>query len=247
MAKPGGRLTSNILNGGFEGEIWLVNPRGGTIGDRQMFRSTAELPAVELAFMAIPAAQCLAEAEVLLRDKNTRALVIVSAGFGESGMEGQQLEIKLVRLVEKYEACLVGPNCIGLVYHQLAGVFTLPLPPVDDSGCIFISGSGATAVFILESAIDKGLTFSHLITTGNGAGNGIEEFLAWFDEQETPVHPRPVMLYIETIRNPDKFLKHASSLRQKDTPLQPSRRAAPRLVDGQQLRIPEPWCRPMLL
>lgn len=217
--KPGGRLTSNILNGGFDGELWLVNPKGGIIRGRQVLRSVMDLPTVELAFLAIPAEHCITEAEVLMRDKNTRTIIIVSAGFGEAGEEGRRLEAELVRLVGKYQTTLVGPNCIGLVYSGLAGIFTLPLPPVDSDGCIFISGSGATAVFILESAIDKGLTFSHLITTGNGASNGIEEFLAYFDLQEKPLRPRPIMLYIETIRDPDKFLKHTASLRQKGYPI----------------------------
>ena len=98
-------------------------------------------------------------------------------------------------------------------YH---GVFTLPIPKLDPKGCDFISGSGATACFILESAIPKGLTFASVFSVGNSAQLGVEEILQYFDETFDPKSSSKVkLLYIEDIDKPKLLLKHAASLIRK--------------------------------
>jgi acetyltransferase len=111
---------------------------------------------------------------------------------------------------------LIGPNCIGVLTPAYHGVFTKPIPTLDPKGCDFISGSGATAVFIMEAGIPKGLTFSQVFSVGNSAQLGVEEILAHLDESFDPAtSSRIKLLYIETISKPQMLLKHAASLIRK--------------------------------
>jgi acetyltransferase len=96
------------------------------------------------------------------------------------------------------------------------GVFTTPIPSLDPKGCDFISGSGATAVFIMESGVPKGLSFSSVYSVGNSAQMGVEEILKYMDESFDPETSSKVkLLYVENIDKPEMLLKHASSLIRK--------------------------------
>ncbi|MEA3451074.1 MAG: acetate--CoA ligase family protein, partial [Bacteroidota bacterium] len=111
---------------------------------------------------------------------------------------------------------LIGPNCIGILNTNYNGVFTTPIPKLDSNGIDMISGSGATAVFIMESALPKGLTFNSVWSVGNSAQIGVEEVLEYLDTNFDPKTSSKVkLLYIEQIEKPNKLLKHALSLIQK--------------------------------
>lgn len=215
-AKPGGKIVKNILEGGFKGQMYVLNPARTEVQGLPSFATVHELPGVvDLAILAIPAAKCVAVANELGL-KGTRAFIVISAGFSEEGAEGIELEKQLVEVAEKYNASLIGPNCIGVITPAYNGVFTAPVPKLNPKGCDFVSGSGATAVFILESALPKGLTFSSLITVGNSAQTGIEEVLEYWDNSFSPEHSSRIkLIYVENIKDPDKLLKHASSLIRK--------------------------------
>lgn len=216
IMKPGGKIVKNLTEHFFQGEIFAVNPKEKEIQGIPAFGTVEELPAVDLAILAIPAQFCLPAVEVLASQKNTKAFIIISAGFGETSKEGKQLENQIVEVVNRHNACLIGPNCIGVMTPHHASVFTTPIPPLTSDGCDFISGSGATAVFIMESGIPKGLRFANVFSVGNGAQTGVEDVLAYLDETYEPgVSSNVKLLYIENIDNPDKLLLHASSLIRK--------------------------------
>ena len=123
---------------------------------------------------------------------------------------------KILATCQQYQCALIGPNCIGLLNSHHHSVFTKPIPTLNPKGADFISGSGATAVFILESGVTKGLTFNSVWSVGNGKQIGIEDVLQYMDEHfdaERDSHIK--LLYIENIANPDKLLFHASSLIRK--------------------------------
>ena len=142
--------------------------------------------------------------------------MIISAGFGEETHEGALLEQRILDACEQYGAALIGPNCIGLLNRNHHSVFTLPIPNLNPKGVDFISGSGATAVFILESAVIKGSQFNSVWSIGNGKQIGIEDVLQYMDEHFDPETDSKVkLLYIENISNPDKLLFHASNLIKK--------------------------------
>lgn len=214
--KPGGKVLKNILDGNFNGKLFVINPKETVAQGISVTPSLAELPETDLAIIAIPSKFCLETIEVLAKQKNTKAFIVLSAGFGEENEEGKLLEQKIVEIINSVDGCLIGPNCIGFMNPNYNGVFTTPIPKLDHEGCDMISGSGATAVFIIEAGIPKGLNFSSIYSVGNSAQMGVEEVLKFLDESFDPItSSRVKILYIETIKNPAMLLKHASSLVRK--------------------------------
>lgn len=194
----------------------IVNPKEDEIQGIKVFHNAEELPATDLAIMVVAAKFCPDYVDYLAEHKQVRAFIIISAGFGEETKEGAELEQHILNTCEKYGCALIGPNCIGLLNNNHHSVFTKPIPKLHPQGVDFLSGSGATAVFILESAVIKGLQFNSVWSTGNGKQNGIEDVLQYMDEHFDPEHDSKVkLLYIENINDPDKMLLHASSLIRK--------------------------------
>lgn len=214
--KPGGKVLKNLLDGEFEGELYVVNPKLDCVQGVRSYCDINDLPETDLAILAIAAKYCPPTIDILTQSKNTKAFIILSAGFSEENPEGATLEKEIVETIEKVNGALIGPNCIGVLNNHYQGVFTTPIPKLDPKGVDFISGSGATAVFIMESAMPKGLNFSSVYSVGNSAQIGVEEVLKYLDESYVEGKSSKVkLLYIESIDKPDLLLKHASSLIRK--------------------------------
>ena len=214
--KPGGAVVRNLLSGGYQGTLRIVNPKEDEVQGIKAFHDAHELPPTELAILVVAAKFCPDYAELLAKEKQTRAFIIISAGFSEETKAGAELEQKILDICKQYDAALIGPNCIGLLNRNHHSVFTKPIPKLNAQGVDFVSGSGATAVFILESAVIKGLQFNSVWSIGNGKQIGIEDVLQYFDENFNPDTDSKVkLLYIENISNPDKLLYHACSLIRK--------------------------------
>ncbi|MDO4993878.1 MAG: acetate--CoA ligase family protein [Bacteroidales bacterium] len=214
--KPGGAVVRNILNGGFAGTLRIVNPKEDEVQGIRAFRNAEELPPTDLAILVVAARFCPDYVELLARDKQVRAFIIISAGFGEETAEGAALEQRILDTCEQYGCALIGPNCIGLLTRHHHSVFTLPIPRLTPQGVDFISSSGATAVYVLESAVTKGLPFNSAWSVGNGHQIGVESVLEYMDEHFDPERDSKVkLLYIENIADPDRLLLHATSLIRK--------------------------------
>ena len=214
--KPGGAIVRNIISGDYQGELRIVNPKEDDVQGIKACHDVKDLPQTDLAVLVVAAKFCPDYVDYLCSEKGVRAFVIISAGFGEETHEGGLLEQRILDTCEQYGAALIGPNCIGLLNRNHHSVFTLPIPKLSPKGVDFISGSGATAVFILESAVSKGLQFNSVWSIGNGKQIGIEDVLQDMDEHFDPETDSKVkLLYIENISNPDKLLFHASSLIKK--------------------------------
>ena len=154
--------------------------------------------------------------EVLAKQKNTKAFIILSAGFHEENEEGAKLERQIVETINSVGGSLIGPNCIGVLTNHYSGVFTSPIPELNPQGVDLISGSGATALFIMDSGMQKGIKFNSMYSVGNSAQLGVEEILEYMDESFDPkTSSRVKLLYVESIEKPEKLLKHASSLIRK--------------------------------
>jgi len=216
LFKPGGKVLKNILCSKFPGELYVVNPKQDLVQGIKSYRDLNDIPPTDLAIIAIQAKYCLPAVEILIKEKNTKAFIIISAGFSEAGDEGRKLEKEIADLISNSGGCLIGPNCIGVITRAYSGVFTTPVPKLNAKGCDFVSGSGATAVFIFESAMSKGLNFSSVYSVGNSAQTGVEEVLEYWDNTYDPEVSTPIkLIYVESILNPDKLLHHASSLIRK--------------------------------
>lgn len=216
IQKPGGKVLKNLIDNHFKGSLYVVNPKADEVQGVKTFRDVADLPQVDLAILAIAAKFCPQTVEVLATQKGTKAFIILSAGFHEESEEGAKLEHQIVETINRTGGCLIGPNCIGVMNTNYAGVFTTPIPTFDPKGVDFISGSGATAVFIMESSIPRGLTFNSVYSVGNSAQIGVEEVLEYLDNTFDPqTSSRVKLLYVESINNPQKLLKHSQSLIRK--------------------------------
>lgn len=216
MNKPGGAIVRNLKSGNYKGEIRIVNPKDDEVQGIKVCHNVSEIPDTDLAILVVAAKFCPGYVEELAATKNVKAFIIISAGFGEETHEGAVMEQQILDTCEKYGAALIGPNCIGLLTNWHHSVFTKPIPQLNPKGADFISGSGATAVFILESAVIKGLQFNSVWSIGNGKQIGIEDVLEYMDENFDPERDSKVkLLYIENIAHPERLLKHASSLIRK--------------------------------
>lgn len=214
--KPGGKVLQNLIAGKYNGKIYVVNPNNSKVQGIESYPSLYELPNVDLAILAIPAKATPQAVDILAKEKGTRAFIILSAGFSEMGPSGKKLEDELVSIVNSVSGTLIGPNCIGVITAHYKGVFAGPIPEYSPQGCDFVSASGATAVFILEEAITRGIKFSSIFSVGNSAQIGIEEILEYWDLTFDDKYSSKVkLIYSEQISNPQKFLKHSRSLIQK--------------------------------
>ncbi len=216
LESPGGSVLSNLLTHKFTGDIFVVNPKSKTIQGLNCVNNVTELPNVDLAIIAIAAKYTLETVKVMANTKNTKAFIIFSAGFSEKDTEGAKIESEIVKVINAVGGTLLGPNNIGLINNNYTGVFTKPIPKLDKNGVDFISGSGATAVFIIEAAMQIGLPFSSIYTVGNSAQIGVENILEHMDiTYDAAKDSKIKLLYIENIKTPKKLLKHAKSLIKK--------------------------------
>jgi len=216
VTKPGGAVLRNLIESSYKGRLYVTNLKESEVQGIRSFQDPSLLPDVDLAIIAIAAKFIPAVMEILVQQKNTRAFIVLSAGFSEENHEGVILEKELVDTVRSVNGTLIGPNCIGVLTPDYAGVFTKPVPKLDPKGCDFISGSGATACFIMEAGIPNGLSFSRVFSVGNSAQIGVEDILAYMDDSFNPASSSRIkLLYIENISKPGMLLKHASSLIRK--------------------------------
>ncbi|NOX48519.1 MAG: acetate--CoA ligase family protein [Chlorobi bacterium] len=214
--KPGGKVVRHLIKGNFKGKLYVANPKETGVQGIRSYKDAADLPQVDLAIIAIAAKYTFDIVKLLTEEKHTKAFIILSAGYSEESAEGKILEDKIVAQINKHKGSLIGPNCIGVLTPNYHGVFTKPIPKLDPKGCDFISGSGATACFIMEAGIPKGLTFANVFSVGNSAQMGVEEILQYMDENFDPEKDSKVkLLYFESLNRPDLLLKHASSLIRK--------------------------------
>jgi len=216
IQKPGGKILKNLIDGNFDGDLYVLNPKADIVQGIISYKDPDEMPNVELAIIAIAAKYTPETVEFLTQKKNTKAFIILSAGFSEESAEGKVLEDRVVEAVNKVGGSLIGPNCIGILTPQHHSVFTKPIPTLNPLGCDLISGSGATAAFIMEAGIPKGLQFANVFSVGNSAQMGVEEILKYMDENFNPETDSKVkLLYLEDIDKPQMLLKHATSLIRK--------------------------------
>ncbi len=211
--KPGGKVLKNLLDSGFKGEIYAVNPKETEVQGVKCYAKVEDLPQVDCAILAIAAKYCPATVDVLAKEKQTGGFIIVSAGFSEENEEGAKLEKHIVDTINSVGGSLIGPNCTGFLNTNYCGAFDAPIPTLDPQGVDFVTGSGATAVFIKEYGMSNGLTFNSVWAVGNSAQMGIEDVLEHLDMTFDPAKSsKVIMLYMEKISDPQKMLKHSRSL-----------------------------------
>ncbi|MFW5875011.1 MAG: CoA-binding protein [bacterium] len=198
---------------GYEGEIFLVNPKGGTLGGKPIYKSIEEIPGgFDLGIISV-AAQAVPEALEACRQKGAEAAEILSAGFRELGTEqGIALENEIKRIARK-GIRVIGPNCFG-IYCPKSGLTVLPGPDLSrKTGPVaFCSQSGGMAVDFANTGKSRGMAFSKIVSIGNGADLRETELLRYLEKDpETGV----INMYIEGVEDGGAFFSTLKNTTQK--------------------------------
>jgi acetyl coenzyme A synthetase (ADP forming)-like protein len=200
----GGRLLRNLVTQPFTGVVYPVNPAAAAVQGVAAYASVLEMPdGVELAFVVVPAERVAAVARECAQ-KGVKAIVVISAGFGETGEEGRRRQGELVDICRSTGMRLVGPNCMGVINTDpgvmLNGTFAQLAPP--EGRIAFMSQSGALGIAVINMAQRMGLGLSSFVSIGNKADVSPNDLLCYWDED-----PRTdlVLLYIESFGNPRRF------------------------------------------
>ncbi len=203
--KWGGRIFKNILSG-YKGRIYAVNPKEKEVQGLISYPSLLEIPdQVEMAIIAIPAQSVLAVVDEC-GQKGVKGLVVVTAGFGETGSKGEELQQELVLLVKKYGMRMIGPNTLGIVNEPFklnaSIIGKLPMP----GHISFITQSGTLGLAIADWTIEMGLGLCKIISTGNKADTDDVDLIDYLNnDPKTGV----IAMYIEGIRRGKMFLESA--------------------------------------
>jgi acetyl coenzyme A synthetase (ADP forming)-like protein len=202
----GGELFRNVLRGEFRGVAYPVNLSGEPVAGVRAYRSTAEIEEpVDLAVVCLPGGAVLAAAEEALA-AGVRALCVISAGFAETGPEGEERQERLLGLVRSYGARLLGPNCLGIAVSDVRLNATFGPRQLPPGKIGFSSQSGALGLALLERAAQRKLGLSSFVSVGNKADVSSNDLLEyWEDDPNTDV----VLLYLESFGNPRKFARVA--------------------------------------
>ncbi|GAA4147325.1 GNAT family N-acetyltransferase [Actinomadura keratinilytica] len=198
----GHRILRNLLDGGYSGAIYPVNPHTDAILGLPAFPTVADIPGgVCLAVVATPA-EAVPKVASHCAEHGVQALVVVSAGFAETGPEGARREAELLAICRNAGMRLVGPNCLGIV-NTAENLNASFLPAIPARGRLAVmSQSGAVGSALLEQAGATGLGVSSFVSAGNKAdisGNDLLQY--WEDDPDTSV----IALYLESFGNPRKF------------------------------------------
>ena len=202
--KVGYIIVDNLINDGFEGEIYPVNPRGGEILGKTAYENIKDVPGkVDLAIITIPS-PFVNTAVKECGECGIENMVVITAGFKEVGEEGAKLEEELVSLGKEYGINIIGPNSLGITdsHTPLNGSFSQMMPPKGNMA--FISQSGAMMVAIIDWSIASGIGFSKVISLGNKAGVSEIELLQYLaEDDETNV----IICYLESISDDEDFVR----------------------------------------
>ncbi|QDT89959.1 bifunctional acetate--CoA ligase family protein/GNAT family N-acetyltransferase [Gimesia algae] len=203
----GQTVFQNLMTGGFAGEIYPVNPRHTRFGESPCYQSVLELPEpVDLAVICTPA-QTIPEVIQQCGTAGIRGIVILSAGFRETGAAGSQLEQQVLSIARQFSGMrIIGPNCLGIMapYFNLNASFATDMPLTGNIA--FISQSGALCTAVLDWALQEKVGFSHFVSVGNMLDVGIADLIDYFALDPLT---KSIILYVESITEARQFMSAA--------------------------------------
>jgi len=202
----GNAVVRNLLDGEFSGVVYPVNRRGDAVAGIAALSSATQLPAsVDLAVICVPAAHVVRVADEALR-AGVRALCVISAGFAESGADGQARQEELLERVRMHGARLLGPNCLGIAVPEARMNATFAAHAFPKGSIGFSSQSGALGLALIDRLAERGLGLSAFVSVGNKADISTNDLLEyWEDDDATQL----ALIYVESFGNPRKFSRVA--------------------------------------
>ena len=204
--KMGHIFAKNLLSG-YQGKVYLINPKGGQILAHDAYRSIKDLPeAIDLAVITIPA-KAVPAAMKELAEKGTKSAVVITAGFSEAGPEGKSLEREMMEEANKGHIKVVGPNCFGVYNCNIGLNASMGIGTPDPGGDIsLLTQSGAYGMAIFTFATDNQMRFAKVMAHGNKAGIEDYEVLKYLgNDAETKV----ICLFLESVDKGREFFEEA--------------------------------------
>jgi len=211
-SKVGYEILANMVEAGYEGKIFPVNPKAGDIDGLKCYSDLQSLPeAPELVLIIVPA-RIVSSVMKQCAEVGAKAVVIITAGFREVGDEGRALEKQIVQIARQAGIRIIGPNCLGVIVpvNKLNASFGGDLPSA--GGIAYISQSGALLAAILDTANASGIGFSKLVSIGNKADvDELDVIEALADDDDTNV----IAGYLENITDGNAFVRLAEQISHK--------------------------------
>ncbi|MDD4091341.1 MAG: acetate--CoA ligase family protein [Smithellaceae bacterium] len=212
LSKWGQLMFTNVVAGHYAGKVYLVNPRGGEIAGRKVFKTVTEIPdPVDLAVITIPAGKVLPVIDEL-QQKGIKNVLLISSGFGETGAEGKALEEELVQKARAAGILILGPNTMGICNPHCSlyctGTHVRPKP----GDTVLVAQSGNLGTQLLAFAEKEGIGIRAFSGSGNESMITIEDYLDGF---EIDPMTRTVVMYIESIKNGRRFFESARRVGRK--------------------------------
>ena len=210
----GSDIMKRLLEYGYTGKIYPINPKDSEIHGLKAYQSVLDVADdIDMALIVINAKYVLSVIDQC-HQKGVKGVVVISAGFKETGSAGAELEKQLAAKIHEYGMTLVGPNCLGVVNTDpavhLDACFAESLPARGDIG--FVSQSGALGGGILNILKDLNLGFAQFISIGNQADVNADSAIEYWENVDDV---RQILLYMESIADPKKFRKLATSTTKK--------------------------------
>jgi acetyl coenzyme A synthetase (ADP forming)-like protein len=202
----GGEVFHNLMDGGFNGPVYPVNPVAEVVQSVRAYKSILDIPGpVDLAVIVVPAKLTMQAARECA-EKGVHGMVVITAGFGETGPAGKEMQRELMAIAREAGMRVIGPNCMGVINThddvRMNATFSPNAPMQGNVG--FLSQSGALGLAVIEYANTLNLGLSTFISVGNKADLSGNDFIQyWADDPATDV----IALYLESIGNPRKFAR----------------------------------------
>ena len=210
----GSEMMQRLRDYKFQGEIYPINPKAEEIEGFKAYPSVLDVKgSIDFAVLIIPK-QFVLETLAQCNEKGIKGICIISAGFKETGAAGVELELELAATLKKYGMRCVGPNCLGLINTsddvRLDATFAEELPVKGDIA--FVSQSGALGGGILNILRDLNVGFAQFVSVGNQADINAETMMEYWENDDDV---KQILLYMESIANPDNFRKLATRITKK--------------------------------
>jgi len=207
----GREILHQLIEYDYHGKLFPVNPKADFIHSIKAFPSVSAIPdTVDLAIIVVPRNEVLAVVDDCGK-KGVKGLVVITAGYSETGEEGRRLEAELGERVRHYGMRMIGPNCMGIINtHPAVRMDATFAPTLPLSGRIgFMSQSGALGVAILNIARQLDIGFSYFVGLGNKTNvSGNDMLLYWEDDSQTDL----ILMYLESFGNAQRFMQIARRL-----------------------------------
>jgi acyl-CoA synthetase (NDP forming) len=203
--KAAERRTRSLIQGGYQGDIYLINPKRSELFGRKAYPNITAIEKEVDLVMIVVAPKFLVPAVADSVQMGAKGMVIITAGLGETGAEGKKIEAQILQEAAKTGAYVIGPNCSGM-FSASAQMNLLGVPPLTDGSISVLAQSGNVIDSLTHYAGVRGVGFSKIISLGNAIGVSFPEYIEYLKDDP---NTRAIMIYLEGIMDGNRLVQVA--------------------------------------